>query len=56
MRRAGAFLCLGILIGLAAVGWAAEEKKVTIGISQIVEHPALDAARRGFMDALKDAG
>jgi putative ABC transport system substrate-binding protein len=49
-------LCLGILIGFAAVGWAAEERKITIGISQIVEHPALDAARQGFIDSLKDAG
>lgn len=32
------------------------EKKVSIGIIQIVEHPALDAAREGFIDALKDAG
>lgn len=29
---------------------------VEIGISQFVEHPALDAARQGFIDALKDAG
>src|SRR3569832_2306631 len=39
-----------------------EEKTVTsaktykIGISQIVEHPALDATRKGFIAALKDAG
>lgn len=30
--------------------------KVTIGISQFVEHPALDASREGFLDALADAG
>jgi len=29
---------------------------VTIGITQIVEHPSLDAAREGFKDALLDAG
>ena len=33
-----------------------EEKQVVIGISQIVEHPSLDASRQGFMDALKDLG
>ncbi|MDD5666666.1 MAG: ABC transporter substrate-binding protein [Actinomycetota bacterium] len=33
-----------------------EEEVVSIGIIQIVEHPALDAARDGFIDALKDAG
>lgn len=29
---------------------------VSIGISQIVEHPALDSARAGFIDALKEKG
>lgn len=28
----------------------------TIGISQLVEHPALDSARQGFIDALEDEG
>jgi putative ABC transport system substrate-binding protein len=29
---------------------------VTIGITQIVEHPALDADRKGFIDELKEQG
>ncbi|MFA5523236.1 MAG: ABC transporter substrate-binding protein [Tissierellales bacterium] len=29
---------------------------VSIGISQIAEHPALDSARAGFLDALKEKG
>ncbi len=33
-----------------------EGKTYTIAISQIVEHPSLDATRKGFLDALKDAG
>lgn len=33
-----------------------EEKKIKIGITQIVEHPALDASRQGFIDALKEKG
>lgn len=33
-----------------------EGKKYKIGISQIVEHPSLDATRQGFLAALKDAG
>jgi putative tryptophan/tyrosine transport system substrate-binding protein len=34
-----------------------EEKKVKkIGITQIVEHPALDASRKGFIEALKSKG
>jgi len=32
------------------------EKMITIGITQIVEHPALDSAREGFIKALKDNG
>ncbi|BCJ88323.1 ABC transporter substrate-binding protein [Effusibacillus dendaii] len=32
------------------------KKTVKIGITQIVEHPSLDAARKGFIAALKDAG
>ncbi|MDI3310699.1 MAG: ABC transporter substrate-binding protein [Thermoanaerobacterium sp.] len=31
-------------------------KMITIGITQIVEHPALDSAREGFIKALKDNG
>lgn len=31
-------------------------KPVEIGISQLVEHPALDAARQGFIDALASKG
>lgn len=31
-------------------------KIIKIGISQIVEHPALDAARKGFIDALASGG
>lgn len=32
------------------------EGKYTIGISQLAEHPALDDARRGFEDGLKELG
>lgn len=33
-----------------------QNKKVSIGITQIAEHPALDAAREGFIEALKSKG
>lgn len=33
-----------------------DNKTYKIAISQIVEHPSLDATREGFLDALKDAG
>ncbi|MEH7346239.1 ABC transporter substrate-binding protein [Bacillus sp. JJ1532] len=32
------------------------EKTVKVGIIQLVEHPSLDAAREGFVAAIKDAG
>ena len=32
------------------------KKVIKIGISQIIEHPALDSARKGFIDALKSKG
>ncbi|MDQ0088694.1 putative ABC transport system substrate-binding protein [Paenibacillus anaericanus] len=37
-------------------GSAAEKDSYRIAISQIVEHPSLDATREGFLAALKDAG
>lgn len=33
-----------------------DKKTYTIAISQIVEHPSLDATREGFLQALKDGG
>lgn len=33
-----------------------DKKEIKIGISQLVEHPALDSAREGFLAALKDKG
>ncbi|SDO02973.1 putative ABC transport system substrate-binding protein [Paenibacillus sp. yr247] len=35
---------------------AAPQKTYKVAISQIVEHPSLDATRQGFLAALKDAG
>ncbi len=37
-------------------GTKEEKKKFRIGITQIVAHPALDNAREGFKEALKEAG
>ena len=33
-----------------------KEEKFTIGIAQLVQHPALDASRQGFIDELKALG
>lgn len=37
-------------------GTAEKEAMFTIGISQLAEHPALDEARKGFEDGLKELG
>jgi putative ABC transport system substrate-binding protein len=50
---------LTLAVGCAGNGannGAGGEKLYTIGISQIVEHPSLDATREGFLAGLKDAG
>jgi len=46
-------LCLVLLLGTLS-SQAAE--KLRIGITQIAEHPSLDAAREGFVDALAESG
>ncbi len=48
--------CLCSIFLMANATEAAPKKMITIGITQIVEHPALDATRKGFIDALKDHG
>ena len=51
---AGLFL-VGCSSAPASEG-AKKENTIQIGITQIVEHPALDAARNGFVDALESKG
>ena len=44
-----------MVLGMAsAVSAEAEEKTYTVGICQLVQHAALDAATQGFMDALTE--
>jgi putative ABC transport system substrate-binding protein len=51
------FKVLICLLGvISMVGAANGADKVHIGISQIVEHPALDATRKGFIDYLNENG
>ena len=48
---------LAILVALTLVlafTAIAEEQSYTVGICQLVQHPALDAATQGFKDALTD--
>lgn len=52
MKKLIAIFCAALmLLSLAACG-AADDGKYTIGICQLVTHPALDAATQGFKDAL----
>lgn len=55
-----ALMCAGILI-LTACGTKTEKSdgehsKIKVGVVQFVEHPALDRARKGFIEGLKDEG
>ena len=42
--------------GKSSSGNNSSGKQYSISISQIIEHPSLDATRLGFLAALKDAG
>ena len=49
-------LSTAMVAGLCVVPVSAEEKEVyTVGICQLVQHEALDAATQGFIDALTEA-
>ncbi len=64
MKKFVALFCLMAMVVLTVVGCGASqdassgesEGEVSLGIIQIVEHPALDAARQGFLDTLKENG
>ena len=47
--------CL-IGVGCFGIAFAGADRPIRIGITQIVEHPALDATRKGFMDDLEEHG
>lgn len=46
-------LCTLAALAVSASAWAAPH---VVAVSQIVEHPALDACRNGLLDGLRDAG
>ena len=69
--KSWSLLFLGIVLFLAACGDSSSStsetkekegtstekvEKVTIGVTQIVEHPSLNAAFEGFQKAIEDAG
>lgn len=47
-------LCIGMMTGCGSKEEKTEKEVYNIGICQLVEHPALDAATEGFQDALKE--
>lgn len=58
MKRTIAII-LAMLLAVAAIGMTgckAETKTLKIGVIQLSEHPALDSAREGFVQALADNG
>jgi len=56
MKNLSILLLAVILMVVGTVFSIAAAKPLVIGITQIVEHPALDAARDGFIAALEEAG
>lgn len=47
---------LAVATAIFAGGCAAEKKAKVVAVSQIVEHPALDACRQGLLDGLREMG
>lgn len=58
MKKATKFLSLlmasALMVSVTACGGSASSAEYNVGICQLVEHPALDAATEGFQDALKE--
>jgi putative tryptophan/tyrosine transport system substrate-binding protein len=51
-----AILCVALRAGEGRAQSPVAGKMYKVGYSQIVDHPALNATRQGFLDALKEAG
>ena len=49
-------LAMGLLGGCGSDKKDAADKKVNVGIVQMVEHDALDAANKGFVDGMAAKG
>jgi len=54
MKRLNLALLIGLTVGTLAL--SAGAASLTIGITRIIEHPALDAVEQGVIDALSAAG
>ena len=53
MRMGLATLAIAVSLGVSGMALAADKH---VAITQIVEHPALDAVRKGVKDVLAEAG
>ncbi|QEA37746.1 ABC transporter substrate-binding protein [Pistricoccus aurantiacus] len=47
---------LGVVLGSLLLAGGAQAQTYTLGITQIVEHPSLDASRQGALDELAERG
>ncbi len=56
MKRRKMLQMLSLVLPLSIGTFAVAEKPKHVAITAIVEHPALDQARQGIIDELKDAG
>ena len=57
MKQVARILSLVLILSLVVCATAfTEDKQISIGIIQLVQHPALDAACAGFIDALSENG
>jgi len=57
MKKISALILFVLVITALPLGIvSAEDTPIKIGVLQLVEHAALDAAYQGFVDALKEAG
>ncbi|WP_130837383.1 ABC transporter substrate-binding protein [Lachnoclostridium sp. Marseille-P6806] len=55
VKFAAAVLSVLTAVSLGACGAPAKGSSYTVGICQLVQHPALDAATKGFRDAIDEA-
>ena len=51
-----AVMSFGLIAGCGSQSQSGTDKKYSVGVVQLVEHDALDAANKGFVDALKERG
>ncbi|MEA1940149.1 MAG: ABC transporter substrate-binding protein [Candidatus Caldatribacteriota bacterium] len=56
MKKLSILLLVITLLIIGGISSFASTEPLVIGITQIVEHPALDAARDGFKETLEEAG